>query len=193
MKFLDQDHRNLIDDLMKLWAGIKGLSELGQKYGIDDIFQDNGAKILQQLILMNFQNLGSREGNDAKDINGTEWELKSANESKVSGVSTHHHLNHVILKKYRSVPWMISIYNHIELKEIYLMSPAQLEPVFKGWEDHLNGKKIFRGKRVPKKDSLNNPKIPIYFIREHGTLVYPFPKEPLCPATWAKKSIKKSK
>lgn len=182
MGFLDEKHRERIALIDTLWKGIEALSALAREYGIDDIFQDNGAKILQQLIYMNFQGLKAREGNDAVDEFGTEWELKSANEAKVVGVSTHHHLNHVILKKYRSVPWMFAIYHHTALKEIYCMAPLDLEPVFQQWEQKLIGE-VKNGKKLPPRESLNNPKIPIGFIRKNGVLVYPYPEKPVNPAS----------
>lgn len=186
MSFLDDEHRKKIARIDKLWKGVEELSILAKEYGIDDIFQDNGAKILQQLIYMNFLALNAREGNDAIDENGVEWELKSANIAKVVGVSTHHHLNHVILKKYRSVPWIFSLYEHTVLQEIYCMSPADLEPVFTHWENKLMGE-VKNGKKLAPKDSLNNPKIPIGFIRENGILIYPYPDKPINPSSIGKK------
>ncbi len=192
MAFLDKQHRDLIARLEKIWKGIEELSKLGNEYGIDDIFQDNGAKILQQVIYMNFKAMTSREGNDAIDENGLEWELKSCNSEKVVGISTHHHLNHVILKKYRGVPWLFSIYEHTSLKEIFMMTPQELEPIFSQWENKLNGE-IKNGVKQPKRDSLNNPKIPINFVRTHGVKLYPFPKEPINPASIKSKLKKISK
>ena len=174
-------------ELEKLWQGIQELNMLARKYGIMDIFQDNGAKILQQCVYANMKRLEAREGNDAVDENGTEWELKSANEELVSGFSTHHHLNHVILGKYRLVPWMFAFYRHTELREIYVMPPAGLEPLFQIWEDHLNGKKVYRGKPVPGVSHINNPKIPLTFVRKNGTKVWPFGPTPINPADIAKK------
>lgn len=185
MGFLKKKHKELITKLEEIWEGIQELNKLGNEFGIDDIFQDNGAKILQQVIYMNFTSLKDREGNDAVDINGIEWELKSANEEKVSGVSTHHHLNGVILKKYRSVPWMFALYSHTKLNEIIVMTPDQLEPLFSAWENHIGGRKIKNGTPVPAKDSLNNPKIPIKFIRQNGIKVYPFSATPVDPASIA--------
>ena len=54
-------------------------SELASTHGIDDIFQDNGGKILQILLYTGLTILPGREGNDARDENGREYELKSVN------------------------------------------------------------------------------------------------------------------
>lgn len=54
--------------------------------------------------------LPGREGNDAKDASGAEFELKTVNVLKTKSFSTHHHLNPVILAKYRQVDWFFAIY-----------------------------------------------------------------------------------
>ena len=62
MGFLDEKHKKLIKEFEVLWKGLQKISEFGKMYGIDDILQDNGAKVLQQLVLLNFKNLNQREG-----------------------------------------------------------------------------------------------------------------------------------
>lgn len=104
-----------------------------------------------------------REGNDAIDAEGNEYELKTINRSlnKNAGVTTHHHLNRDILAKYRAVKaWYIAVYEGIELMEIYKVSPETLEEKFSEWEKKLNTL-----------DSINNPKIPMRLIRL-GELAY---------------------
>ena len=159
----DGDRQRLEDAL----AACQDLQELAHKYGIGDIFQDNGGKVLQSLIILGLKVTGGREGNDAIDAYGNEYELKTLNVSlgKSRGVTTHHHLNIGILAKYRAVhAWFISLYEGIVLQEIYRLTPTELEPIFRGWEQRLmeNG-------NAP----LNNPKIPIQFVRSIGTRVYP--------------------
>lgn len=71
-------------------------------------------------------------------------------------------MNKDILNKYRKVKaWFIAIYEGIELKEIYKVTPTLLEPLFSIWEQ-----------RVQDGSSLNNPKIPMKYVRQ-GELVYP--------------------
>jgi|JI10StandDraft_1071094.scaffolds.fasta_scaffold821612_1 hypothetical protein len=174
---MDKNHKKKIKNLEVLWHSFSMMTELAMEYGIQDIFQDNNAKLVQQLIYLNFKALPGREGNDALDEKNREWEMKSANEELVSGFSTHHHLNHIILAKYRKVPWSFSIYSNTNLKEIYVIQNKALEPVFSSWEGKLNGT---NGKT--KMESINNPKIPIKFVRSNGVLVYPYPKKPINPA-----------
>lgn len=151
--------RALLDDLM---PHVHRLQELASKHGIRDVFQDNGGKLLQLALITGLQIIPSREGNDAKDDSGQEYELKSVNVLLTKSFSTHHHLNPVILKKYRKVEWIFAIYESIELKAIYMMSPADLEPYFGGWEKKW---------RKTRKD-INNPKIPVRFVMEHGEKIY---------------------
>lgn len=149
--------------LRKLLPCIQKLQKLASRHGIDDIFQDNGGKILQILLHTGLTILPGREGNDARDENGLEYELKSVNIRLTQSFSTHHHMNPVIIAKYRQVDWLFAVYDGIELVEIYRMTPMQLQPHFtrwaKKWADDGN------------KD-INNPKIPLKFVRATGTLVY---------------------
>jgi hypothetical protein len=152
------------EKLDKLFPAVRRYQQLAQKHGIGDIFQDNGGKLLQTLLILNIQSMGSREGNDARDADGNEYELKTVNSLLTQSFSTHHHLNPTILKKYRSVKaWYFSIYRGIELVEIYRMPPKQLEAdYFHKWEEkwHENGRDI------------NNPKIPIKYVKAAGELVF---------------------
>ncbi|MGH2560008.1 MAG: restriction endonuclease [Thermomicrobiales bacterium] len=153
--------------LERALGGCRELQDLANRYGFKDIFQDNGEKVLQSLILLGLRAKGGREGNDAVDAEGNEYELKTVNVSlgMSRGVTTHHHLNLGILEKYRTVSaWYISLYQHIDLNEIYRLTPQELEPVFIVWEQRL-----FANGNAP----LNNPKIPIAFVRQHGTRVWP--------------------
>ncbi len=167
MAFYDKKHKKQIEQIDRLWDSLNDLSDLAKRYGIDDIFQDNGAKVLQQLIYLNMDIIPGREGNDAVSESGTEWEMKSINlETSASGFSTNHHTNHDIIAKYRKVPWTFSIYYGIKLSEIYVMTPNMLEPIYQHWE-----------KKLETMTHLNNPKIPVKFVRENGIKVYPINKD----------------
>lgn len=133
-----------------------------QTNNINDIFQDNGGKLLQVLLVTGLKDLAGREGNDAIDKNGNEYELKSVNTLLTKSFSTHHHMNPVIIQKYRKVDWVFAVYEGIELKEIYRLTPKQLEPYYHKWETKWN---------FTKKD-INNPKIPLSYVRKEGQLIY---------------------
>lgn len=145
--------------LERLFPALQEYQELATRHGINDIFQDNGGKLLQVLILTGLKVLPGREGNDAVDAEGHEYELKSVNMLLTRSFSTHHHMNPVILAKYRLVKWLFAVYQGIELQGIYLMEAAQLEPYFGAWEAkwHAAGGK-----------DINNPKIPLKFVLERG-------------------------
>lgn len=150
--------------MQELFPAIRKYQELAVKHGINDIFQDNGGKLLQVILTLGLQVLPGREGNDAKDAAGREYELKSVNTDLTKSFSTHHHLNPMILAKYRQVDWVFAVYCGIELQAVYILKPEQLEEAFftpweKKWHDE-GGKDI------------NNPKIPLKFVVEKGTLLY---------------------
>jgi Restriction endonuclease PvuII len=166
-----------------LFPAIREYQELALKHGINDIFQDNGGKLLQVILTLGLEVLPGREGNDAVDENGLEYELKSVNIDLTKNFSTHHHLNPVILAKYRQVDWIFAIYRGIELACVYLLKPWQLEPWFAMQEAkwHADGGK-----------DINNPKIPTGYVCEHGTLLHgtppniifrPSKMRPIDPAT----------
>lgn len=156
-----------VSDLERLHSAFKGIREaqfLANEYGINDILQDNGGKVLQVLILLGLKISPGREGNDAVDVDGNEYELKTINRSlrKNAGITTHHHLTKDILDKYRTVKaWYIAMYEGVELKEIYKVLPIALEPLFQQWEE----KSLTQG-------PLNNPKIPLRYVLA-GERVYP--------------------
>ena len=156
-----------------LWKQLGTLQEIAEEFGISNIFQDNGAEILQQLIYLNMKAVPGREGNDGIDINGCEWEMKSIDISKGNkGITTNHHLNTAIIEKYKTVPWSIALYDGIILKKIYVIGSDQLQPIFDNWELKLKTR-----------NSLNNPKIPLKFIQDNGILIYEEGMEyPLNPA-----------
>lgn len=157
------------EKLFKLFPYIREYQNLASKHGINDIFQDNGGKLLQVLLLTGLEALPGREGNDAKDKEGNEYELKSVNTFLTKSFSTHHHMNPTIISKYSKVDWIFAVYQGIEIQAIYKLTPGGLAPFFKKWEAkwHSDGGK-----------DINNPKIPLKFVIENGELIY---KSPIVP------------
>jgi hypothetical protein len=151
-----------LKDLMAIWPHIQQYQALASKHGIDDIFQDNGGKLLQVLLSLSLEILPGREGNDAKDATGLEYELKSVNIELTRSFSTHHHMNPTIIAKYRKVPWIFAIYRNIAIQAVYLLSPKSLEIFYKKWENDW----YERGHK-----DINNPKIPVSFVLTNGTLL----------------------
>lgn len=148
--------------LEALMPTVREFQALALEHGIEDVFQDNGGKILQMLLALNLKNLPGREGNDAVDSDGREYELKSVNIWQTPSFSTHHHMNIPIIEKYRQVCWVFAIYEGIELRRAYQLAPEQLEPYFAKW----------RAKWIEREKDLNNPKIPLNFVMGAGELVY---------------------
>lgn len=147
--------------LKELWKNVEIYQDLATKHGINDIFQDNGGKLLQVLLLLNLTDLAGREGNDAVDVNGQEYELKSLNSELVRSFSTHHHMTKIIIDKYRQVPWIFAVYKNIKLCEVYLLNPIDLEPYYNAWEITLQTRA-----------HINNPKIPLKHVRQYGQLLW---------------------
>jgi hypothetical protein len=149
--------------LDELFPYIQSYQDLASKHGINDIFQDNGGKLLQVLLITGLEVLPGREGNDAKDADGNEYELKSVNVQLTKSFSTHHHINPGIIEKYRQVDWIFTVYSGINLVSIYQLTPADLEFYYDKWEKKWNDS---GGKDI------NNPKISLTYVKEHGSLIY---------------------
>lgn len=149
--------------LNKIFPYILEYQGLASKHGVGDIFQDNGGKLLQLLLITGLKIKPGREGNDARDNKGNEYEIKTVNVSLTKSFSTHHHMNPSILGKYRKVDWFFAVYEGIVLKIIYRMTPKGLEPYFTKWRKkwHADGGK-----------DINNPKIPLKFVERNGRVVY---------------------
>lgn len=149
--------------LDQIFPNVREYQALASKHGIGDIFQDNGGKLLQIAMVTGLKLLTSREGNDAIDETGREYELKSVNILLTKSFSTHHHMNPTIIAKYRLVDWVFAVYESIELKAIYLLKPADMEPYYQRWEAkwHADGGK-----------DINNPKIPLTYVIQTGKRIY---------------------
>ncbi len=153
-----------IEKLNELFPYIRKYQKLAEESnGINDVFQDNGGKLLQVLLITGLKDIPGREGNDAVDREGNEYELKSVNIKLTKTFSTHHHINPTIIAKYRKVDWIFAVYEGIELIEIYRLTPEDLEPYYDKWEK--------KWKADGDKD-INNPKIPLKYVRENGKLIY---------------------
>jgi hypothetical protein len=153
--------------LEALMPAVREFQKLAGKHGIDDIFQDNGGKILQMLLALNLQGIPGREGNDAVDVEGREYELKSVNIWLTAGFSTNHHINIPIIAKYRKARWVFAIYEGIEMRRAFYMPADKLEVYFSAWEE----------KWTREKKDINNPKVPLKFVCEHGECLFDDGKE----------------
>lgn len=150
------------EKLEALMPAVREFQALASEHGIDDIFQDNGGKILQMLLALDLEGIPGRAGNDAVDADGREYELKSVNIWLTASFSTNHHINIPIINKYRKVCWVFAVYEGIEMRRAYFMPPGALEEYFEKWER----------KWEDEKKDINNPKIPLGFVMENAKLVY---------------------
>lgn len=153
------------EKLQELFPAVRELQKLAKQHGVPDIFQDNGGKILQIALLLGIDLLPGREGNDAVDATTKgELELKTLNFENGGGFTTHHHLNHDILAKYRRVEWIFAAYEGIEIRTIWLLTPSQMEPWFQKWETMLKTR-----------NHINNPKISRAYVATQGKVLYTIP------------------
>ncbi|HAZ43180.1 MAG TPA: type II site-specific deoxyribonuclease [Cyanobacteria bacterium UBA11371] len=146
----EDKRRSDLERLQDGFESLESLQQLAQEYGILDIFQDNGGKVLQLLILLGLRQIPGRTGNDAVDGQGREYELKTINIRNSKGVlktsfnlTTNHHLNLELLNKYRQVEaWYVGIYEGVKLIKIYKVQPSLLESKFSEWQQKIQHKNI---------------------------------------------------
>jgi transcriptional regulator with XRE-family HTH domain len=131
--------------------------------GINDVFQNSGGKLLQVLLVTGLAYVYGSEENYAIDNLERKYAIRFVNKLQTTNFSTHNHLNPKIINSYREVDWIFAVYQGIELVEIYLLTPECLESYYSKWEKkwHEDGSK-----------DLNNPKIPLAFIRKNGRLIF---------------------
>lgn len=156
-------HLNLrYAEIEKVWPGVVEFQKLAEQYGICDIFSDNGGKVAQLAIAVGLDIVPGRQGPDACDRMGNEYELKTVDLNKSSrGFTTNHHLNMGTIAKYRERRFVFAMYTSITLVEAYMVMPEDMEPLYRRWETQLRGR-----------DHLNNPKIPIDYVRTFGAVMY---------------------
>ena len=72
-------------------------------------------------------------------------------------------MNPTIIAKYRQVDWIFAVYKGIEIQSIHKLTPDKMEYFYSKWEKkwHEDGGK-----------DINNPKIPLRYVQENGTLLY---------------------
>lgn len=169
MAYYDKSHRDRMQDFNTMWSRLRGLEELACVYKISDIAQDNNLKLLQTLVLFDFQNQPGREGCDAIDRYGHAWELKTVNIDLTSSFSTNHHTNLERIEAFRQERWLFSVYRGIALQEVYAVSPINLEEYFTKWELSVRQKIAEHTENA----HLNNPKIPLSVVRRVGISVFP--------------------
>lgn len=156
-------HMNLrYAEIESLWPGVARYQELAEHYGVPDIFSDNGGKVAQLAIAVGLDIVPGRRGPDARDRIGNEYELKTLDLARnVKGFSTNHHLNTAAIARYRTRRFVFATYEGITLQEAYMVMPEDMEPVFSRWEFTLQSR-----------DHINNPKIPLDYVRDVGEIMY---------------------
>lgn len=89
--------------------------------------------------------------------------IRIVNIDKTNKVDIHYRMNPTVAKLYKRDTWIIAVYNGIELLEIYKLTPKQLNPFYLKWNQKW---KADGGKDI------NNPKIPLSFVKARGRLIY---------------------
>jgi hypothetical protein len=153
------------------------LQTFASQHGIHNVFTDNGYQELLLLVLFGLRKL-RREGNDAADDQGRQYELKTVGRissdgvpKRSLGVTTEHTLTMANIERYRLAHlWIVAVFIQSTPEAIYEITPQALEPYFSSWEQKLRERDPDGTDML---NHINNPKIPMWFIARHGVLVWP--------------------
>jgi hypothetical protein len=173
----EEQYLRPVGDIRMLIGYGRALQDMAAVHGIHNVFDDNGYKDLLLLTLFGLRKLG-REGDDAVDAEGRQFETKTVARMSSKGerkstlsVTTEHTMTLANIERYRhTFMWIVAVFNGAEPEAIWEIRAHALEPFFGLWERKL--RELDEYER-PVRDHLNNPKIPLKFISEHGVQVWP--------------------
>lgn len=166
-----------VGDIRGLIGYGRALQEMAAVHGIHNVFDDNGYKDLILLTLFGLTKLG-REGDDAVDALGRQFETKTVSRMSSKGVrksvlsiTTEHTMTLANIARYRKTfMWIVAVFDGAQPEAIWEIKTPALEPYFSAWEARLLEIDAYER---PVRDHLNNPKIPLKFIAERGVQVWP--------------------
>lgn len=88
-------------------------------------------------------------------------------------VTTEHTLTRDNITRYRNTYlWIVAVFDQAMPEAIFEIPPSRLEPYFGRWEEVLVKQEMLH-QTGGAPTHLNNPKIPICFVRDHGLQVWP--------------------
>lgn len=161
------------EDITYLLKLADALQVEATKENIISVFDDGGFRELLLTKMFGLKKMAGRHGDDGIDLEtGNKYELKTVNlintkgELRVRpGITTCHHVNYEIIKRYRAVSgFLVGIFYINDPVRIYEVSTKILEPYFTRWENRLNTEKELK--------HINNPKISFTDIINRGILHY---------------------
>lgn len=164
-------------DISALLAWGTDLQSAATLRRIHNVFDDGGYKELCMLEMFGLRKL-DRGGDDAEDSDGRRYEMKTVARISSSGqrktnlqVTTEHTLTLTNIDRYRATfLWIVGVFDQSGPEVIYEIPPDELEPYFARWEAQL----IAQGQpEGGARNYINNPKIPLNFIADHGVQVWP--------------------
>jgi hypothetical protein len=146
---------------IKGWSAISNLQEIANRHGVPDILQDGGAKTLKICLMLGLIPTGKKQGNDAHDIHGHPYEIKTADINRNwGGFGISAKLSIPILERYRGVHWVFSVYSGVTMLELYRVHKNMMGEHYEKWE-----KLILRS---GKPFTTASPIVPFDWVREAG-------------------------
>jgi len=154
-----QPNETLLEIYERVFPALLELQTAAKLHNIPDIFQDNGGKTYEVCSRLGLTPLPGREGNDAVDSFGTEYEIKTINlDGTVTAYSIHHTVTENVLEKYRTIKWVFAEYRGIELQDVYVVSPDKMKEFIDLWQTKKAANPKFKAS------------LPIKIVRQIGEL-----------------------
>ncbi|MFC4075239.1 hypothetical protein [Salinithrix halophila] len=164
------------NEITNILSMVDPIEKEALKHDIIHVFDDGGYRELLLLKMFGLKKGLGRHGDDGIDPETNKrFELKTVNLINTSGklrknpgITTCHHVNHEVIKRYRQISAMvIGIFYLTKPARIYELPTIELESYFQRWETKLVDGKL---------DHLNNPKIKFKDVLEKGILHYHDPE-----------------
>lgn len=161
------------EDVKYLLDLADALQKEATKENIISVFDDGGFRELLLTKIFGLKKMAGRHGDDGLDEEtGNQYELKTVNLIDTKGelrfrpgITTCHHVNDEIIKRYRAVSgFLVGIFYINDPVRIYEVPTKALEPYFTMWENRLKTEKGL--------EHINNPKFSFVDIINNGILHY---------------------
>lgn len=152
----DLDSYNRLEEFMDSFSQ---LDDLAIRYGFSDLAVHGNFRTIQVMTALGLTKDSSRRA-DALDQNGHMVEIKTCDITKSNSFSTATELTSEKCRRFRTFMWTFGVFVGLRLREVYVMDPRYLEPLFLHFEAKIEKSKT---------GFIRNPSIPVSYVIKHGT------------------------
>jgi Restriction endonuclease PvuII len=164
------DPLTIVGDVENILQLAHPLESAANRAGIHNVFDDGGLRTLLLCTMLGISPLRGRLGDDACDLVGRHFELKTVNlkaangtRRRLSGVSSDHSLSEATIDRYTALDgWIIGVFwAHVPI-QVWQVPAVAFQTTLDTWRRQIRE----RGK------DLANPKFPWSIVRGSGHLIF---------------------